>query len=457
MTLQILSELCPMSRRALSPFARIVWLSSLGVALLLVAEGARAQSDSLGSVQEIEKGKAMHLASFEALLRGEQQPGPDDQAVMDAFAQYYVLLMTHPTYQNKKGKLYEIVTDLDTHLKDYALLPENAARNQKFMEQWTERMVLAFRRVTGPELLEGKANQNRVTVVRVAMLLPVFAKAKQEKFSEFLGSILTDEKQHDVMKLYAVKALRAYFPARPARTTDDPDDKKLQQTIARDARRVKAVMDFLGRKWDTTEPQVAQYIRREALRTLAEAQVPAMQVKDGKVQLPVAQALLRTLAHGKEGLSPPPSLTEKCEAAIGVCKMKAKLLEDYQPEAGLYLVGRFLDELITEYTKDFPRFGAKGKGAVKHIPVLPWKLEADRLQKALKELETNLMAGTPTHAKALKLAEAAKNSLGGMASHLQVDQPRDLRTLLGNLRPANGQLFKGIKGIEIDLSAPATE
>ncbi len=443
-----------MPRRALPPVARIVWLSALAAVVLFLVREVAAQQE-FGNHSEIEKAKRENEARFEELIKGEKQPGPDDQAALDAFAQYFVYLVAHPRIHLQKGRAKNITDELARRVKEYAE-PDSPyyAKNRKFMEQWTDRLIVALGQVM--KSLEVRSNENRVSLVHVAMLLPVYAKAKQEKFGDFLGSVLADEKQHDVMKLYAVKALRAYLPARPSRTSDDPDDKRLHDTIARDTRRVKSALDFVERKWDTLDAPVARYIRREALQTLAESQVPAMKVRGGKVELPVAQALLRTLSAGKEGLNPPPSLAEKVEAAIGVCRMKAKLIEDYQPEAGIYLVGRFLVEFITKYREDYTRFGGKKeKGAAKVLPALPWKKEADRLEKALKELDTNLMAGTPTHKKALDLASAARIALGGMKSHLPVDV-RELELVLPKLQPGREggriPLFKGVKGIEVDLS-----
>src|SRR5262249_15381151 len=145
---------------------------------------------------------------------------------------------------------------------------------------------------------------------------------------------------------YAVKALRQYLPARAPRLSDDPDDegyKALQQTIARDTRRVEVLLKFVNRKWDGMDPVVAQYIRREALQTLADARVPAMNLpKDGKVVAPVAYTLLRFLTPGKDGSNPPPSLSEKVEAATGVLKLDTRWAEGYNPEPGLYLAGQFL-------------------------------------------------------------------------------------------------------------------
>jgi hypothetical protein len=448
-----------MPRCALSSVARIAWLSVLVAIVLFLVHGARAQQEQFGSIKDLEEGKRKHEAAFEKFLKGEETPGAGDKAVLDAYAQYYIYMMTQPEYQAKKGALRNIVQNFDLRLKGAV---ESFPKNKEFMKQWTDRVVFAFKEVLGPRYLEGKVGGNRVSLVRVSMLLPLFAgtaaKTKQENFSIFLEGLLAEPKQHDVTKLYALKALREYFPARPSKTADEADDKKLQETIANDKRRVQAVLNFLNRPWDKMDTAVAQFIRREALRTLADAEVPAMKAKDGKVELPAAYELVRALAS-KDGLTPSPDLTEKCEAAIGVCKMKAKWIEEYQPEPGLYLLGRFLVEFVNDYTKDYPNFAVKGKQTVKSIPRLPWKLEAKRLLKALDELDGNLQAGTAVHAKARTLVGTAKVFLGTIGTLGRIDQGDvpALHKMVESLTPANGELFKGNKKFQVDLSAPVAD
>src|SRR5205823_9941938 len=134
----------------------------------------------------------------------------------------------------------------------------------------------------------------------------------------------------------------------------------------------------VNRKWDG-DPVVAQFIRREAIQTLGETRVPMMNVPEGgKVVAPVAYTLARFLSPGKDGPYPPPSLSEKCEAAIGIFQLDTRGLEGYNVEPGLYLAGKFLHEFTTEYIKDFAIFGGKGgfkkeKDERKKPPVYPWK------------------------------------------------------------------------------------
>src|SRR5262249_6182748 len=126
-----------------------------------------------------------------------------------------------------------------------------------------------------------------------------------------------------------------------------------------------------------------QYLRREAIKTLADAQNPAVAVnkKDNKVVMVegvVVVPLLKILAGETD---PPPSLTEKYEAAMGVLGFKDLL--DYQPDVGYYLAGQALTDYVDAYRKDYAGFGG---GKATRPPALPWKYNADRLDKVVKDL-----------------------------------------------------------------------
>jgi len=455
-----------MPRRAFSWSRLPLSLLAVGAALLTPL-GAHAQTDSLGNKQDLLAAHGKHRNRFEILLKGEDQPGAEDRAVADAFSQWYIYPLTWETTKREevgemKGR--NLILQLENHIKTQAI--PYATKNQEFMKLWTERTVATLQQAFNETLKHPK--ENRVAIVNIALLLPIYARARHEKFGEYLESLLADEKQHDVVKLYAVKALRQYLPARARKLSDDPDDenyKALQQTIARDTRRVEVLLKFVNRKWDGMDPVVAQYVRREALQTLADARVPAMDLpKGGKVVSPVAYTLLRFLTPGKDGPNPPPSLSEKVEAAIGVLKLDTRGVDGYNPEPGLYLAGQFLMEFTTEYRKDFARFGGKvavklEKGERRSPPELPWKFMGERLVSGLEGLKNGIRIDHPAHAKAMKLQEKARNILGTVVGHGQIGDTAstDLVQSVNALQPPSGALYKGSKQYQVPLAPPAGE
>jgi len=447
-----------MPRRAVSRSCRLLGLLALGVVLLSPAPG-RAQGDvkTLGGPQEL-KGlwPGKHKERFLQLIKGEDTPAAEDDRVLDTAAAYFVYRTTWTDLQTdrKTFPLLANARELGDQVKDNAL--PNAGKNQEFMKKWTKRMADAF-----GEVFAFKLPDNRVSVVNAALLLPIYARTRHEDFSGFLEKLITNEKQHDVIKLYALKALREYPPATPMKASDDPSDKALQARLARDTARIESVLKFLDRKWDAMDPAVASYLRREAVQTLAGSQVPALAVQKGKVKVPVAPVLVQALLSEKEDAGLRPSLkatklSVRGEAALGVCRMNTKWVEGYQPEVGLYLLGRFLVDFVNEYRGDYANFGGRKfkKDEQRPVPLLPWKREADRLSKALDELPANLRDDSPSYAKAVAMAKVAKESLDGIRRLASVDPPNILGKAVQALAPAaeNTFLFRGVKESKVEIS-----
>lgn len=430
--------------------AKWFWPALLAAVVLTPADGPAQKATPKMEGPALPRAHAEGVGKFDRLARGEEKPGPDDKKLLDTFAQYAVYRVTWDAVQAKRGGLAEVARDLEAQV---AKLKDPA-----FLKLFSDRVIACL-----GEVLSLDPKDNRVSVVGAAMLLPVYAKARDDGFGDYLAKLLTDEKQHLAVRLYAVKALREYFPARAHHPADEPGDKKLQERIARDRGRVQALLTFLGRKWDGTPgvtPEAARFIRREALATLARVDAPAMRAVKGKVDTPAAYALLTVLAPGKAGLRPPPSLSEKCEAAVGVCnllgakenKVGMNLIEEYQPDVGVYLVGQFLVEFTKEYIKDYQVFGGKAKEG--KVPMLPWKVEATRLEQGLK----TLLETTKESPVAPKLAALLKQStpiLEGIRNGRRVDAPTLLQTAVSATRPQTGTVFRGNKELDIDLTGAA--
>ncbi|HYT94181.1 MAG TPA: hypothetical protein VEL76_36025 [Gemmataceae bacterium] len=449
--------------RLLSRCAAVWWSAALAAVMLAPAAGladptqlpggANGVADLKRAVSETETKE-----KFTKLLRGETKPGPDDQKVLDTFAQWYIYRMTWvEEIQGKRGASQTVIKELESRVKEI-LAPEEVAKRQEFLKQFTGRMIASFR-----DVLSLDPRENRVALVNTAQLLPIYAKTKEIAFGEYLTQLLQDEKQHLIVKLYAVKALREYLPGRPLLETEDPTDKTILDRIARQTRWLQTLLTFIDRDWEKipdVTPEAGRFIRREAIGTLAHVEAPAMQVvKGGKVEAPAAYLLLRVLAPGKNALSsPPPSLSERGEAALGVCRLKPGLIKEYQPEVGYYFVGQYLLDFMKEYVKDTPNLKTAGK-----VPLLPWKAEAARfdqaLNQALKEWDDlvgkDKAAENPVAKKFKAMAEEAKRQLAQMKMLNRSIDTRVLQTAVNALRPANGLLFRGVPELTIDLTAGA--
>jgi hypothetical protein len=78
-----------------------------------------------------------------------------------------------------------------------------------------------------------------------------------------------------------------------------------------------------------------------------------------------------------DGQPAEPTLAEQVNAAIGVCHLQAKLLEQYNPDYAAAQLGRFIAYFSTKYRESDKDDKKK----------LAWKSMAARLGQALKELK----------------------------------------------------------------------
>src|SRR5262249_30838088 len=208
------------------------------------------------------------------------------------------------------------------------------------------------------------------------ILLPKLARLEEEEIGDYLAGLVKDPKKHDAIKLWALKGLAAYFPAHEWTVVapKDRDGKEIPEARKkREVERSNAVIEFLRRNWESNhaDDDAIRYLRREAIKTLAQAQVPAVEITKDKAVAPVAKTLLKIL-EPKNGMNPSPSLQEKVEAAIGICQIKVIPNSLYLPDQGIYLVGTFLVEFANEYINDRSSF-VGGNSKTRKIPKLPWK------------------------------------------------------------------------------------
>ena len=151
----------------------------------------------------------------------------------------------------------------------------------------------------------------------------------------------------------------------------------------------------------------------------------------------IAPTLLRVLI--KKGMEPEPSLSEKLEAAIGVCNLKIDNASPYQPEMGVYLVARFLDEYIRTYAGDF----ANLKQGLKPPPIA-WRIQSERLRLALDTMVKNTQ-GTPAKAAAERIAQFGKDYMTLISGYKLLENPNAFRAIAEAVRPKSNELFKGVK------------
>jgi len=348
---------------------------------------------------------AQQLGSKEALLKAfdreaqnrhralytgevEKVEKKTDTKVAEAAAQYYIFRVTHrmekKEYESVQGEFVNFVTSAMAP----TLVDKKPKQNREYIELIGPRLVDAVTQV-----LDRDPTRDPTTVVHAAIMLQTMAKLKQDNIGDYLVKLVDKKETHPIVRLYAIKGLREYMPINSYDENANFFSKPLLAKKRADIKFVEPVAAFIERSVkvdDLPSDQAAtvNYIRREAIITLAQAGVPAviafqkpMKIDNAMVQVEglVAPTLLKVLA--KDALSPPTTLQEKIEAVVGLASMKFNNMPDYNPDVATYLMGRTLVEFTAEYSRDLNNF----VGANKKIPYIAWKTEARRLDTALTQ------------------------------------------------------------------------
>lgn len=436
---------------------------------------AGAQNQLAGDVDLTNAFRKANL-TFPKLRNGELEPKAADKEAMDAVARYLVYRFASTT-----AKTWDDMARLRREFVEYqiapALTPEALKKNGAFRQQFGASLASAFRK-----LFESDFQEYRFQIINAAPTLIDAAKMRSDAFGDFLAELITDQdavkgskltNMHDVIKLYALRGLREYYaevtrsettkvhqprPIVPVLVGDEPLGDVTQKTMERNLRYINAVLRFAENrpgagKRPLEEQDALRVLRREAIETLAATQAPLVAYGKKKVDAPIAALLLRVLSP-KSDLEPPPSLAEKVEAAIGVCRMKYKNVDNYQAQLGMYLVGLFLVEFMTEANKDV------GPISTGKLPMLPWRADAKRLELALKGMAANAKGRSadgkgPSVEESAKILEKAvpvlRNYQGKTLQAVNQGELNTFQKMVMSMKPKSNQVFKDIPEYTIDL------
>jgi len=388
------------------------------------------------------------------LINGTRPPqGAEDQKIMKTTAKWYVQRVTMYAILNAKpSEMARYHESLENELIKPLLLTNAVKGNKVFVEQLGKHLADSLR-----EVFKLDFTDNRNAIVNAALMLPPIAKLKQEEIAKLLVELLKDKNQHDAVKLYAVKALAEFSPLHIATVNSS---KKEMEQLDREKDRLNAILDFMKRTdplpKDEGEREAIRYLRREAVTTLATMGVPALSAlkKDGEVKGPVAYELLKVLVKGKDAYDPPPLLSERVEAALGLCQLKDPLGDlDYDPSLAVCAVGLCFYDFAKEYSEDYVNFVGrkdfKNPAKESKISNLPWRIQSERFKQALSDLVANTK-GTPAQANAAKLYSEASKMTDTMRFYNRLEDNLGLfRKMAEGFAPKTGKLYK-LKGPDID-------
>jgi hypothetical protein len=420
-------------------------LTLLGLILLsvmvLLPGSPRAQDelpasmDKLGSKWDEVKKRFFQLRDGEELAKA-------DNAVVQGAARYYVYRLTVPTEQAKAGAMLKILTEFEGVAK--FLSSSKDARTAKFRSLFTKELLGCIRQVLALDV-----QQNQMAVINAGLMLAPLARTGDEDVGDYLAGLVKGAK-NDVVRLFAFKGLQEYFQARAAA---DPVRVPGVDALADDAvrmkevRRIEPIIEFVTQTASPPDVDAYRFLRREAIRALAETRVPGIPLLpklDGTMHAAVPHALLRVLTNGKDALTPPASLSEKYEAALGLCRTRAKLLPRYKPELAIALVGQFLVDYCKVYTKDADHFGK-----ATFIPLLPWRANAEQLKEAMKDFAANAPDGNAV--KQVELMKANTASIFTSMRNGKAVEPRVLETQVENLPRPNPAVYQKAPAYQIEI------
>jgi hypothetical protein len=421
----------------------------IALALVVCTAGFadRAGAQAYGQLESLAALKANHSKYFAQLSRlksGQAQPNANDKDALDAQAKFLLYRFSlEPIYNNPNNGFLKYQKDFIDFI-DQVERAENKKGNREFVRQISPVLKTRFN-----DLLTQDMQVYRIAIVNVAPMLPHAARLKDEAIGNYLAEILGERgdkgpNMHDLVKLFAARGLREFFPVVTLEATPlAAADVKRRD---RDVRYVDALVKFIerkrGDKLSDLEQNAIRYLRREAIEALAMAQSPAVLVENNKVEGPIAPTLLRVLSP-KGGLDPAPGLSERLDAAVGICQLNYAKSPTYQPETGVYLVGALVKDFAMAYNKDL------AKNPKQHE--LHWKIKAKLMELAL----TNLTKNAKNHAvapHAKKVADGATPLLKSMQTFNQVNaaELQLFSKMLSSIPPAPADLvYKGNKNYVI--------
>lgn len=282
--------------------------------------------------------------------------------------------------------------------------------------------------------------------MNAARMLAVVGKSGHPEVAALALDILSNPKEFDAVKFYALQALKNVFAA------CDPTnaDKSTFTDADLEKRAIKALIDFVQRPLNIPKDSPAEeieafhYVRREAIRALGNVRYSVIR-KDKTIEMAPAVVLLR-YAVGAPALQPAPNLSERAEALIGYLQL-APDREQQMDFAGFY-VGIAVRQIVADFNsrKEIPAIAKDGDEKVEAIATpkqadyYTWRLTATKLVEVLKTWKTNWQVNSPRPTPEVDkiMTEVTQQAIDNLLTPLTGTLPKsdiplgDFNTWLGN-------------------------
>ena len=427
---------------------RVDWIRKHS--LLLVATSAFVMVPAVLG-QEPKELSSHDKSRLNQLREGKEAITAGDKTLLEQEARFQL----HRLTQDKYWKRSPEGRTLDDYVEDtFKLMPMPTPQKpltdpqQQYMEVFTDAYL-------GP-IDEALHNRTPIVKVNAARILARIAESvggsfvtgqdktasAQEKTAEECLKVLKDKDQPDAVKLWALRGLGGLFTAAYTASTvpvnERPNRRAFKNSDLED-KCIVALVEFVLRKPNLApnptpeEVEAFRYVRREAIRTLAQTRFPAVMNKKEFVGTPTALALARVLVD--DGITPTASLSEKLESAIGLCQLQTNLTDGYHPDYAAHVVGLFIAELGKAFNNRKNLAGGE-------IEDYPWKYYAGRLLAALQAWKEANPSNEPSGKYIADLFREFNTVLGAVQKKQGLVNVNAIEAWLKN-PPPNSSLFKG--------------
>lgn len=335
--------------------------------------------------------------------------GQEQRDLLDRFAIHLTYRLTMDRVQNYSQLVNEAHRAI-FYTEEGKRTLELKEEQQAYMEVFAPILIKRAK-----EVLE---KGTTIAQINAARILAGLGKTGPESVGATLREILDDKNQSDAVKLYAIQGLRDLFSEDRVKYENRRDDGRLRDNKL-EAQCIESLYDFLTRTCELPkdapreELDAFRFLRREAVRALGNARLPSVD------QRLIAFELLKIMTATE--IQPEPSMSERVEAAIALCRLQAKFdpRNDYQPQYAAYFIAKLAVEMAGAYSKD---------------PLSePWEYYAARLLVALDKLkEQNVKS---------EAIELVLPVLKAMEPKGRLPNLNDIDSRLKGMKPA-GSLFK---------------
>jgi hypothetical protein len=365
------------------------------------------------------------MKTFQSYRQGNPA-APVTPEILEHGAQWYAYRFTHEEFQRPKTSGAKEMHDLLKDALDQVVDPKDprspSPGQLQFKDSFDKKFIARLREVT--------KNPKPVARVNAVIVLARLAATGDEEAIGPLLDVIRDEKENDGIKMHAFRGIRDFFALGQGDNPSPFRSKDLEGQC------IVALLDFLNRApaagsedAPAEEKAAMHYIRRDAVAALGETRYPASSKTENKkvtIERPTALTLLRIMR--KDKVNPPPTLEEQVNAAVGLCRLKTRTLEQYHVDYTAQQIGLFLVDFTVQAN-------SKPKG-------VPWKLFAARLSRGLEDLQNDVQGRQ--EAKYVNNIVELGNELVKAILAGTSPNPEKLAAWLDQNKPSKAMVYEGM-------------